>query len=97
MGRNPRGHRLSIFIMRAIKQSEAVNHIKHLLRERGLDIPSRTGNQRRVIFEHQGKQLGVDSASGVWVRESEGSDWRCLAMPCTVSGAIQAVDFLAKE
>ena len=97
MGRNPRGHRLSIFSMKAVTQTEAVNHIKNLLRERGLDIPSRTDNQRRVIFEHQGKQLGVDSASGVWVRESEGGDWRCLAMPCTVSGAIQAVEFLAKE
>jgi hypothetical protein len=97
VGRNPRGHRLSIFIMRAIKQSEAVNHIKHLLRERGLDITEQSGAQRMVIFEHKGKQIGVDSASGVWVRASEGSDWRCLAMPCTVSGAIQAVEFLAKE
>ena len=96
MGRNPRGHRLSIFIMRAIKQSEAVNHIKHLLRERGLNTPSRTDNQRWVIFEYKGKQLGVDSASGVWISEREG-DWQCLAMPCTVSGAIQAIDFLAKE
>ena len=82
--------------MKRITQAEAVNHIKNLLRERGLDIPSRTDNQRRVIFEHNGRQLGVDSTSGVWVRESEGSDWRCVAMPCTVSGAIQAVEFLAK-
>ena len=82
--------------MKAIKQSEAVSHIKRLLQERGFDIPSRTDHQRWVIFEHKGKQLGIDSASGVWVRERE-EDWRCLAMPCTVSGAIQAVDFLAKE
>ncbi len=82
--------------MKAIKQPEAVNHIKRLLRERGLDIPSRMDSQRRVIFEHQGKQLGVDSALGVWVREREG-DWRCLAKPCTVSGAIQAVEFLVTE
>ena len=82
--------------MKAIKQSDAVNHIKNLLRERGLDIPFRTDRQRWMIFEHRGRQLGVDSASGVWVRELDG-DWRCLAMPCTVSGAIQAVDFLAKE
>jgi hypothetical protein len=80
--------------MKAVTQNEAVKHIKHLLRERGLDIPSQTGNQQMVIFEYQGKQISVDSASGVWVRELAG-DWRCLAMPCTVSGAIQAVDFLA--
>jgi hypothetical protein len=82
--------------MKAVSQTEAVNHIKRLLKERGLDLPSRTEGQRRVIFEHKGKQLGVDSTSGVWVRESEG-EWRCLAMPCVVSGAIQAVEFLAKE
>ncbi len=82
--------------MKAITQAEAVNHIKKLLRERGLEIPSRSDGQRRVIFERNGKQLGVDSASGVWVREMEG-DWRCLASPCTVSGAIQAVEFLTKE
>jgi hypothetical protein len=82
--------------MKAVTQNEAVNHIKHLLRERGLEITEQKGNQGRVVFEHKGKQLGVDSSSGVWVRESEGSDWRCLVMPCTVSGAIQAVEFLAK-
>jgi hypothetical protein len=84
--------------MRAITQTEAVNYIRKLLRERRLDLPSRNlarpDNQRWVIFEHKGKQLGVDSASGVWISEREG-DWQCMAMPCTVSGAIQAVDFLA--
>jgi hypothetical protein len=86
--------------MRAITQTDAVNYIRNLLRERGLDLPSRNlarlDNQRWVIFERKGKQLGVDSASGVWISEREG-DWQCLVMPCTVSGAIQAVDFLAKE
>jgi len=81
--------------MKAIKQPEAVSHIKHLLRERGLDIPSRslTGKQW-VIFEHQGKQLGIDSGAGIWVRSSNEEDWRCVAMPCTVSQAIQAIEFL---
>ena len=86
-----------IFSMRTIKQSEAVNHIHKLFMERGYNVPSRKLSDHWVIFEHQGKQLGVDSASGVWVRESEGGDWRCFAKPCTVSGAIQAVEFLAKE
>jgi hypothetical protein len=84
--------------MKAIKQTEAVNHIKRLLRERGFHIPSRSvGNQRWIIFERQGRQLGVDSATGVWIRESEEYDWRCLAIPCSVSGAIQAVEFLTTE
>jgi hypothetical protein len=86
------------FFMKAIKQTAAVNHIKGLLQERGFNIPSRSlGDQRWIIFEHQGRQIGVDSASGVWIRGSEGHDWRCLAIPCSVSGAIQAVEFLTTE
>ena len=83
--------------MKAVTQTEAVRHIQKLLRERGLDINSRVGSQRWAIFDHKGRQLGVDSASGVWVRESEDSGWRCLASPCTVSGAIQAVEFLVTK
>ncbi|MEN3331553.1 MAG: hypothetical protein V7641_918 [Blastocatellia bacterium] len=84
--------------MKAIKQTEAVNHIQGLLRERGFNILSRSiGNQHWIIFERRGRQLGVDSAAGVWIRESEESDWRCLAIPCSVSGAIQAVEFLTTE
>ena len=84
--------------MKTIKQTEAVNHIKGLLRERGFDIPSRPlGAQRWIIFEYEGRQIGVDSASGVWIRATEKGNWRCLATPCSVSGAIQAVEFLTTE
>ena len=89
------GSKLSLFFMKAIKQTEAVTHIKGLLKERGFNISSRRlGAQRWIIFEHMSRQIGVDSAAGVWVRETENSEWRCLAIPCTVSGAIQAVEFL---
>jgi hypothetical protein len=84
-----------LFFMKSIRQTEAVHHINGLLRERGFNMtPRHLGSQRWVIFEHQGKQIGVDAAAGVWVREDESSAWRCLAIPCTVSGAIQAVEFL---
>ena len=86
---------LPIFSMKAVTQTEAVRHIKNLLLERGIDIASRS-LQQWIIFEHRGKQIGVDSSSGVWIRELEG-DWQCLAMPCSVSGAIQAVEFLTNE
>ncbi len=83
------------FFMRTITQTEAVTHIKGLLKDRGHAIvPHLLSSTRWVIFEHQGRQLGVDPTSGVWVRASEQSDWRCVANPCTVSGAIQAVEFL---
>lgn len=83
------------------KQVEAVNHIKEFLSNRGLNIPFRNltleDNQLWVVWEHKGRQIGVDSASGVWVRKSELHDWRCIAMPCTVSGALQAVEFLIRD
>ena len=92
--------RLPYFFMEPAKQTEAVTFIRSLLKQRNLDIPSHNmtlpDNQHWVIFEHKNRQIGVDSASGVWIRELEG-EWRCLAMPCTTSGAIQAIEFLINE
>lgn len=88
--------RLYLF-MKAITQTEAVNHIEKLLIERGFNVPLRQLVNRWIVFEYQGKQIGIDLTAGVWVRDSESGDWRCFAAPCTVSGAIQAVDFLATE
>lgn len=82
--------------MKAIKQSEACSYLEKLLVERGYSIPScKTANQW-VVFEYKGKQIGVDPKAGVWIRELEG-EWYCLAVPCSVSGAIQAVEFLTNE
>jgi hypothetical protein len=83
------------------KQAEAINHIKQLLTERGLNTASRKmtlpDSQQWFVFEFNQKQIGIDSASGVWVRESERQDWRCISTPCSVSGAIQAVEFLTSD
>jgi hypothetical protein len=80
------------------KQIEATSHIQELLTNRGLDTFLRKmtleDDQHWIIFELNQRQIGIDSASGVWVRESISDDWRCFAMPCTVSGALQAVEFL---
>ena len=52
---------LPAFFMKGIKQTEAVNHIQGLLKERGFNLPSRhLGEPRWIIFEHRGRQLGVD-------------------------------------
>jgi hypothetical protein len=40
---------------------------------------------------------GIYSESGIWVRESIRHDWRCISMPCNVSGAIQSVEFLTQD
>lgn len=82
------------------KQAEATKHIRQLFSQRGLNISSRNltleDNQRWVIFEYNRKQVGIDSASGVWIRKDE-NDWHCIGLPCTVSSALQAVDFLTSE
>jgi len=84
--------------MKAITQTEAVAHLKGLLKERGHEIGQRhLANTRWVVFEHQGRLLGIDPSAGIWVRTAEESSWRCLASPCTVSGAIQAVEFLISK
>lgn len=82
-----------LFFMR---QSEAKRYIQKYIAERGFEItPSR--HNHWVIFEREGRQLGIDLSSAVWIRTSELDDWRCVCMPCAVSGAIQAVEFLCES
>jgi hypothetical protein len=82
------------------KQTEATNHIKQLLSNSGLNIQPKKltlpDGQQWNVFEREGKQIGIDTASGVWIRAKD-DGWRCIGLPCTVSCAIQAVDLLTKE
>ena len=82
------------------KQAEAASHIRELLLKQGFDISSRNmtleDDQRWVVFKHKQRQVGIDSASGIWLGTLSGDDWRCVAMPATLSGAAMAVDFLLK-
>ena len=84
-----------------LKQTQAASHIRELLHQRGIDIPSHRltlpDSQQWTIFEYRERQLGIDTASGLWIRESELHNWRCISMPCTVSGALQAVEFLTQD
>jgi hypothetical protein len=82
-----------------MKQSKAASHIRELLIKRGFDLPSRSvtvASQQWTVFEHGGKQVGIDATSGIWVRESDDSRWRCVATEHTMSGAFLAVEFLTK-
>jgi hypothetical protein len=83
-----------------MKQSKAASHIREQLLVKGFDIPSRTvsvNDQRWVVFEHGGKQVGIDVTSGIWLRESDESEWRSVAKKHTMSGAFLAIDFLTKD
>lgn len=81
-------------------QAEASLHIQELLRQRGYDIAARAvaleGNRQWLVFERAGRQVGVDSASGLWVKPARNDTWRCIEMSCTVGGALEAVDFLTR-
>ena len=82
-----------------MKQSKAASHIRELLIQQGIDIPSQSvtvGDKQWTVFEHGGRQVGIDPTSGIWVRESNGSQWRCLAKEHSMSGAFLAVEILTK-
>ena len=80
------------------KQAQAANHIRELLVQRGFNNSSRrmrlSDNQEWIVFERGGRQVGIDMASGIWIKSSQDNDWRCIAMPHSISGALMAVDFL---
>ena len=79
------------------KQTEATNYINNLLKSRrfniepGIVLMGDTGWQ---VFDYQSKCIAVDPNGGVWIGMS-GGKWNPLGS-CTVSNALQAVDFLTK-
>jgi len=81
-------------------QAEACLHIQELLRQRGFNITARgvtlEDNRQWLVFERAGRQVGVDSASGLWLRPARNDTWRCIERSCTVGGALEAVDFLTR-
>jgi len=78
------------------KQTEASNYIRNLLASRQLTLTPRTmtlEDKEWIVFEYKDRELKIDPVSGLWIRMKDG-DWKCLATPCNVSGALQAVEFL---
>lgn len=81
-------------------QQEAASYIKSTLSGRGHDIPYKSlkvGEETWIVFERGPSRVGIDSGSGVWLKESEENEGRCIEKPCTVSGALEAVEFLIKD
>lgn len=82
-----------------MKQATAASHIRELLIQRGVDLPSRSvsvNDQQWTVFERGGKQVGIAPNSGIWLRDSDDSQWRCVANEHSMSGAFLAVEFLIK-
>lgn len=82
------------------KQAQATNYIKNLLASRNIQIEPGILTIGEVeecqVFEHNGKCLAVDTKSGLWIGPS-GGEWRCIDHACTVSSALQAIEFLLKD
>jgi hypothetical protein len=76
------------------EQSEATKHIKDLLASRGLKLEPGiilVAEEGWKVFEYGERCIGIDPSSGVWV---SGESWRFIASPCTVSAALEAIEFL---
>lgn len=82
-------------------QLEVVSHIRGLLVQRGVQIPSRSirvmNEENWLVFDHGQRSVAVDRESGVWQRDSPETDWRCIEKPCTITGAIMAADYLTGD
>jgi hypothetical protein len=80
------------------KQTQATSYIKNLLASRTLSIEPGIvllgSDEAWQVFEYQKKCIGIDPSSNVWIGPS-GGDWQALG-ECTVSAALQAVEYLLK-
>jgi hypothetical protein len=80
------------------KQIQATNYIKNLLTSRKLNVEPGIvliGECDWRVFDYNRKCLAIDPNAGVWIGMS-GGKWNPLGT-CTVSNALQAVDFLTKN
>ena len=83
------------------RQLEVVNYIRSSLLDRGYNISPRSlrlgMEESWLVFERGQRSIGVDSSSGVWLRDSAEGEWHCIEKPCTVGGALEGVEFLIKD
>lgn len=82
------------------KQAEATKYIRNLLASRKVELEPGIivlGEAEECqVFERKKRCLAIDTKSGLWIGR-KGGEWRCIANACTVSSALEAVDFLLKE
>jgi hypothetical protein len=61
--------------MGKLGQLEVVSHIRAELFKQRINLPSRSvsmlGGEVWLVFEPRSRSVGVDQASGVWVKEYE--------------------------
>lgn len=80
------------------KQKEAAKYLQSLLKARRIEFESGILDvleQPCIVIEKGSKAIAVDPGSGIWTGEQ--GKWRCIESSCTVSGALQAIEFLIAE
>ena len=80
------------------KQKEAATYIQSLLKARRIDFDSGILDvleQPCIVIEMGNRHIAVDPGSGLWTGEQ--GKWRCIEASCTVSGALQAIEFLIDD
>ena len=82
------------------KQAEATRYIKNLLASRKVELEPGIvilGEADECqVFEFKKRCLAIDTKSGIWIGP-KGGDWRCIANACTVSSALEAIEYLLKD
>lgn len=80
------------------KQKDAVKYIQSLLKARRIEFEAGFLDileQPCIVIEIGSKSIAVDPGSGIWTGEQ--GKWRCIESSCTVSGALQAIEFLIED
>lgn len=78
------------------KQTEAITYIKTLLAGRNIKVEPgifEVGEEPWQVFERNGKCIGIATNGSLWTGLS-GGDWECISSTCTVSSALQAIEFI---
>lgn len=81
------------------KQTQAKELIKKALADRGVQADFGIvliAEQPWQVFEYNTRCIAVDENSGVWVG-LYGGEWRCVSSSCTVSSALEAIEYLLCE
>lgn len=80
-------------------QSQAKEYIEATLAGQGINADFgivEIGEEPWQVFEYETRCIAIDPRSGIWIGP-HGGEWRCLSPTCTVSSALEAVEFLVEE
>lgn len=80
-------------------QKQAIAHIRNMLKQRGISVEPgflHVVEQPCIILERNDRSIAVDPGSGIWIGKPD-CTWECVDRICTVSGALQAIEFLIDD